>query len=84
MDFERFQELLDEKVTWPDAYIFKFVTKTDSKHQVLDYLVGHNISEKLSKNGKYTSITSTKTLNSSDEVVAIYKEVSVVPGVITL
>jgi putative lipoic acid-binding regulatory protein len=84
MDLVKFQELLDEQVNWPDTYQFKFVTKTDSKDQVLSFLGDHKISEKLSKNGKYTSITSSKVLNSSEEVVAIYKEVSAVPGVITL
>ena len=84
MDLLKFQTLLDEQVNWPDTYQFKFVTKTDSKDQVLGHLSGHRISEKLSKNGKYTSITSSKLLNSSDEVVAIYKDVSAVPGVITL
>ncbi len=84
MDLVKFQSLLDEQVNWPDTYQFKFVTKTDSKDQVLGNLSGHKISEKLSKNGKYTSITSSKLLNSSEEVVAIYKDVSAVPGVITL
>ncbi len=84
MDFTKLKSLLDDQVSWPDYYDFKFVTKTDHKHRVIDLLSEHKISEKLSKNGKYTSITSRKILNSSDEVVEVYMEVSQIEGVITL
>lgn len=84
MDFSKFQTLLDEQVTWPDYYNFKFIVKTEKKSKVLDLLSEHKIEQKLSKNGKYTSISSRKILSSSDEVVAIYKNVGQVDGVITL
>ena len=84
MDFSKFKSLLDDQITWPDYYSFKFVVKTESKGRVLALLSDHEISEKFSKTGKYTSITSRKYLNSSDEVVDIYKKVSKVEGVITL
>lgn len=84
MDFSKFKALLDEQMTWPDYYHFKFVTKTEHKHKVIELLTEHKITEKISKNGKYTSITSRKILQSSDEVVEIYKTISQVEGVITL
>jgi putative lipoic acid-binding regulatory protein len=84
MDFSKFKSLLDEQITWPDYYSFKFVAKTDEKHRVLELLEEHEVSEKESKTGKYTSITSRKILKSSDEVIEVYKTVSKVEGVITL
>ncbi|MFT6633576.1 MAG: putative lipoic acid-binding regulatory protein [Bacteriovoracaceae bacterium] len=84
MDTNKFKALLDEQITWPDYYSFKFITKTEQKTLVMDLLSDHSIVEKPSKNGKYTSITSKKILNSSDEVIAVYNSISHVSGVITL
>ena len=85
MDFVKFQELLDEQINWPDAYQFKFITKTDAKDQVLGYLAGHKVSEKISKNGKYTSVSINVRMKSPDAVISKYKEVAEkVEGVISL
>lgn len=84
MDTNKFKALLDEQITWPDYYSFKFITKTEQKHVLTDLLADHSIQEKPSKNGKYTSITSKIILNSSEEVIAVYNKVSHVDGVITL
>ncbi len=84
MDFTKFKSLLDEQMNWPDYYQFKFVAKTDEKHKVINILSDCEISERVSKNGTYTSITGKKLLNSSDEVVSIYHEVSKIKGIVTL
>lgn len=84
MDFSKLQSLLDEQMKWPANYNFKFVVKTERKHEVLFHLDGHKNSEKLSKNGKYTSITSSKILHSSQDVIEVYQRMSKVEGVITL
>ena len=84
MDTTKFKALLDEQVSWPDYYSFKFITKTDKKHHLINALSDHNVVEKLSRNGKYTSVTSKKLLNSSDEVIQVYSKISKVEGVITL
>jgi hypothetical protein len=84
MDTNKFKALLDDQITWPDYYSFKFITKSVEKSLVIELLSDHSIEEKPSKSGKYTSITSRKILNSSDEVIAVYNKVSQVSGVITL
>jgi len=84
MDPINFKSLLDEQINWPDFYVFKFITKTDKKHHVINELSGHKIQQKASKNGKYTSITSRKLLNSSDEVLEIYSKINKIEGVIKL
>jgi putative lipoic acid-binding regulatory protein len=84
MDLTKFKALLDEQVSWPDNYCFKFIVKAENKAQVVTLLDEHKIKEKLSRNGKYVSINSTKMMNSADEVVAVYHKLSTIKGVITL
>lgn len=84
MDTSKFKALLDDQITWPDYYTFKFITKTEKKDHLTVHLSEHKITEKLSKNGKYTSVTSRKIMNSSEEVIEIYQTLSKVEGVITL
>lgn len=84
MDFSKLKNLLDDQMQWPASYSFKFVVKTEKKHEVLALLNDHKNSEKLSKNGKYTSITASKTHNCSDDIIAVYKRMSTIEGVIHL
>ncbi len=84
MDFTKFKILLDEQMDWPGHYTFKFVVKTERKTELLDLLSDHSINEKESKNGAYTSITSRKLVSSSDDVVAVYQEVSKIEGIMSL
>lgn len=84
MDFTKLQNLLEEQMDWPAKYNYKFVVKTEKKHEVLTHLSDHDNTEKLSKTGKYTSITSTKLHHSSDDIITVYKTMSTVEGVITL
>lgn len=84
MDFTKFKALLDEQVEWPEHYTFKFVVKTELKSELLDLISEHEIEEKVSKNGTYTSITSRTLMTSSDEVVAVYRRVSKIEGIMSL
>lgn len=86
MDLTKFKALLDDQMSWPDYYSFKFVVKTDNKSNLVELLTesDHHLTEKPSKNGKYTSVTCRKLVKSSDEVVAVYHKVSKIEGIITL
>tara|TARA_Y100000385_G_C12794587_1_gene509133 strand:- start:278 stop:532 length:255 start_codon:yes stop_codon:yes gene_type:complete len=84
MDLTKFKALLDEQVSWPDYYTYKFIVKAERKGHVTELLEEHEIAEKQSKTGKYISITSKKLMQSSDEVVAVYHKLSTIEGVITL
>ena len=84
MDMTKFKSLLDEQMSWPDYYTFKFIVKTEEKNQVISLLEEHEITEKASKNGNYISISSRKLMANSDEVVAVYHKLSTIKGVITL
>ena len=84
MDFTKFKILLDEQMSWPEHYTFKFVVKTERKTELLDLLSDHSVNEKEYKNGTYTSVTSRKLVASSDDVVAVYQEVSKIEGIMSL
>lgn len=84
LDLEKFRILLDEQMSYPDYYVFKFITHCERKHLLVELLRDHKIEEKPSKNGKYISITSRKLVENSHEVVDVYLEVGKIEGIITL
>jgi putative lipoic acid-binding regulatory protein len=86
--YARLKDQLLENTNWPADYLYKFIVPTDDAkidqiHTIFDN-TGAVINLKKSKNGTYTSISVTVNLKSPDEVIAKYKEVSTVEGVISL
>ena len=79
-----FREKLDEHYAWPSLYIFKFIVPTGKEQQVKKLFPQHEITEKLSKQGNYTSVTVQMMMPSSDAVIAIYEEASAIEGLIAL
>lgn len=84
MDINKFKDLLNEQNDWPEFYTFKFVIKTPDKAKLLAVLADHKVTEKLSKNGNYTSVTSRLYANSADEILAVYEEVKKIDGVLSI
>lgn len=86
--YARLKEQLYENTSWPSNYLYKFIVPTDQKRidQINNIFnnTGAVIESKKSKKGTYTSISITVHLKSPDEVIAKYKEVSLVEGVISL
>lgn len=84
MDLVKFKELLDDQYSWPDYYTFKFVVKTENKQELINILKGHKISERISKKGTYTSITSRLYVEASQEVLDVYEQVKTVKGILSI
>lgn len=84
MDINKFKDLLDEQNNWPEYYTFKFVIITEVKANLLAVLSDLKITEKLSKNGKYTSVSARLYASNADEVIKIYAAVKKVDGVLSL
>lgn len=82
---KKLMNLLDEHYSWPDYYHFKFILK-DKGHitHFEDVFESKNIAQKESRTGKYLSLTCRKLVHSSEEVLALYSQVSKIDGVITL
>ncbi|MGB5553651.1 MAG: DUF493 family protein [Flavobacteriaceae bacterium] len=86
--YSRLKIQLDQSTKWPADYLYKFIVPSDpikieTITDIFDNL-GAVIESKKSKKGKYTSISITVQLQNPDAVIAKYKEVGKVEGVISL
>ena len=86
--YARLETQLKDDTNWPSAYLFKFIVPSDSKKiaQIEAIFNGLNaiIETRNSSKGTYTSVSIKVQMESPDAVIAKYKEVSAVEGVISL
>lgn len=84
-DEAKFKELLDNHYTWPTEYTFKFIVKVDQVATVLNYFKDDvKVDKRPSKKGNYISISITKIVSNSDEIISIYHQLEGVEGIIKL
>lgn len=86
--YSRLREQLLDNTSWPSNFLYKFIVPTDEEkiaqiNSIFDN-TGAVIESKKSKKGTYTSISITVNMSDPDAVIAKYKEVSSVEGVISL
>lgn len=86
--YKRFRKQLEESVSFPSDYRYKFIVTSDNKklaevQRVFDGM-RPNVSSKESKNGKYTSLTIQVYMLDAESVIEKYKQVSKVEGVMML
>ena len=86
-DFEAFKKKLEEQLTFPSVYMFKFIVLANNqKIALIESLFSEeaDIHQKESSQGKYMSITAKVVMMSADEIIEIYKKALAVEGVIAL
>lgn len=81
---DQFKQTLDEHHQWPCPYIYKFIIPSENLQQLCDLFPEESIKTRESKTGKYTSVTLTSTMCSSDEVMEYYERAAQVPGLMSL
>ena len=86
--YERLKVELDNSNTWPAEYLYKFIMPSvgdnvDRVQKAFDSM-GAVIKTTKSKTGKFTSVSIDVTMNSADEVIGKYKEVSTIEGIVSL
>jgi putative lipoic acid-binding regulatory protein len=79
---------LDDTTDFPADYLYKFIVPA-SENQVMEVEsifnnTGAVINTKNSKTGKYVSVSIILKLNSSDEIIAYYRKVEKIKGIISL
>lgn len=79
-----FREKLDQHHVWPSLYIFKFIVPTGKEEEVKQLFSKHTVTEKLSKQGNYTSITAQMMMPSSEAVIEVYVKASEIEGIVAL
>jgi len=76
--------VLDETVTFPTEYLFKFIVPKTEVHLVHIHLEGFVVEERASANGNFVSINAKKIFHTSDDIIIIYKKVGSIKGLIAL
>jgi hypothetical protein len=79
-----FREKLDQHYSWPSLYVYKFIVPTGKEEEVKQLFPLHTVTEKLSKQGKYTSITVQMMMPSSEAVIEVYLKAAKVEGIVAL
>jgi len=86
--YDKLKKSLDETSTFPTKYMFKFIIPADKeKFKNIETIfdnIGAVINSKPSKTGKYNSLTILVNMQSADDIIDKYKEVSKIDGVISL
>ncbi len=86
--YKKLKIRLEETSSFPTKYMFKFIIPADKeKFKKIENIfnnLGAVISSKPSKTEKFTSITVLVNMESADKIIELYKEVSIVEGVISL
>ena len=83
-DETSFLEKLEANHQFPESYSFKFIVKPEFQQKVESLVPDASIKLKPSSGNKYVSVTLTKVMNSSAEVVAVYNEAHKIEGIIAL
>ncbi|WP_159802286.1 DUF493 family protein [Flavobacterium sp. MK4S-17] len=86
--YRRLTEELAGSADWPAPYLFKFIVPTsDEKINAVEAAfdnLGAVIETTKSKTGKYTSVSINVRMEGPEQIVAKYKELSSVEGIISL
>ncbi len=83
-NIESFKNTLDQEYNFPCEYSFKFIVKNDFKEDVISLLPKAKKNIKISKKGKYVSITLSPIMKNADEIVYIYDEAAKINSIISL
>ena len=81
---ESFKSSLDAYYTWPASFPFKFIVPIEQANQVIEMLDDPNLTSRPSTNGRYRAFSLEKKMHSSDEVVAVYEKMMLIPGIISI
>ena len=86
--YERLNKQLEEDTTWPSPYLFKFIVPANLEKIAEIRAVFDGTDAKIttrdSSKGTYSSVSIKVTMDTPDDVVKKYLEVSNVEGVISL
>lgn len=83
-DEASFLEKLEASHQFPDEYTFKFIVKPEHQAKVESLLPGADIKLKPSSGNKYVSVTLSRVMATSQEVVEVYKQANKIEGIIAL
>lgn len=80
----QFKRLLDAQNDWPAEFIFKFIVPKEQLAALKEILDGYQLKTKASRNGNYLAVTLKPVMESSEEVIRIYRRASEIKGIVSL
>lgn len=83
-NIEKFKDQLENHYDFPTEYLFKFIVPFGQVDKLKSLLPPGKISIKKSKNGKYIGISCKLNVESSNQIIDIYKEAYLIKGIISL
>jgi len=78
------QVKLDAYHQWPCRFMFKFIVPREKTAELTAFLAERPYTTRSSKNGRYVSFTAELEMQSSEEVIAFYREAGKIEGIIAL
>lgn len=81
---QAFKEKLEAAHSFPGNYNFKFIVKADQQGLVEKLVDKAEIKIKPSSGNKYVSVTLVVNVDTSDEVIEVYKQAKKIEGLIAL
>ncbi len=75
---------LDETHQWPTQYIFKFIVKTEHLDELVSALPDEPMTTRNSQKANFVSVTMEPVMNSSAEVIEVYRKTAMIKGLISL
>jgi hypothetical protein len=82
--WDRFRSLLNDEYDWPADYTFKFIVPSEQLGQVEAVFPGDERRVRASRRGRYCSVTVIRTVESAEEVIAVYDEAGAIEGIVSL
>jgi putative lipoic acid-binding regulatory protein len=84
MTQDSFKEKLEECHEFPGFYLFKFIVPRERSGELLEMFAGCEPSRRESRTGKYIGFTVSTWMESSEQVVSVYKAAGNIQGLIAL
>jgi putative lipoic acid-binding regulatory protein len=78
------QAKLDECHQWPCRFMFKFIVPQEKSGELTVFFADRPFTTRPSKNGRYVSFTAELEMQSSGEVIALYREAGKIEGIISM
>ncbi|WP_194775988.1 DUF493 family protein [Pararhodonellum marinum] len=83
-DKAAFKAKLEEQMSFPAMYMFKFIIPTGKEEEVSQLLPNNEMSLKQSAKGTYVSATIKAMMPSSESILAVYERAAKIEGIISL
>ena len=82
--YTKLRTLLDSQYDFPATYIFKFIVPKSEEGRVKKLFPNNAVELRPSSKGKYTSVTCSVKVNQVEEIIFIYREAELIPGIVSL